>query len=122
VPRYPRRVRRFRVLTSNRASPCLETYLRSHFTSDPRIAKLHPRGLIVRSRPMAAIGDQRAGFEALVTFSTAGNSIDTTYNFLYARRGRAAAQLEVVGLGTIFPSKQADALLETVVSRLTGAT
>jgi hypothetical protein len=114
--------RPFRVLASNRASPCLETYLRGRFTGDPRIAKLHPHGLTVRSSPVAAIGDQRAGFEARVTFSSAGNSIETTYDFLYARRGRAVAGLEVVGLGTIFPQNQADSLLETVVGRLKGAT
>jgi hypothetical protein len=113
--------RPFRVLTSNRAPPCIETYLRSKFTSDPGIAKLHPHGLTVRSSPMAAIGDQRAGFEARAVFSIAGASLDTTYNFFYARRGRAVAQLVVVGLGTVLPSKQAGSLLETVVGRLKGA-
>lgn len=114
--------RPFRVLASNRASPCIQTFLHSTFTSDPRIAKLHPRDLTVRSSPMAAIGDQRAGFEAMVVFSTAGHSIDTTYDFFFARRGRAVAAVEAVGLGTIFPLPQAGSLLETVVGRLNGAT
>jgi hypothetical protein len=114
--------RPFRVLMSNRAPPCIETYLRGKFTSDPGIAKLHPQGLTVGSSPMAAIGDQRAGFEARVVFSIAGASIDTTYNFFYVRRGRAVAQLVVVGLGTVFPSKQAGSLLETLVGRVKGAT
>jgi hypothetical protein len=112
--------RPFRVLMSNRAPPCIETYLRSKFTSDPGIAKLHPHDLTVRSSPVATIGDRRAGFEARVVFSIGGASIDSAYDFFYVRRGRAVAQLVVVGLGTVFPSKQAGSLLETVVGRLKG--
>lgn len=112
--------RPFRVLTHSGAAPCLETYMRRKFTSDPRLAKLNPHGLTVRSIPTAAIGDQQAGFEARVSFSASGLSIDATFDFYYARRGRAAAQLVVVGLGTLFPPAQAASLLQTVVGRLRG--
>jgi hypothetical protein len=112
--------RPFGVLTHSRAAPCLETYMRHKITSDVRLAKLHPRGLTVRSVPAPAIGDQQAGFEARVTFSVSGQSIDTTYEFYFARRGRAVAQLVVVGLGTLFPPTQTASLLQTVVGRLRG--
>jgi hypothetical protein len=112
--------RPFRVLTHSRAAPCLETYLRRKFTSDPRLAKVNPHGLTVRSIPAPVVGDQQAGFEARISFSASGQSIDATYDFYYARSGRAVAQLVVVGLGTLFPPAQATSLLQTLVGRLQG--
>jgi hypothetical protein len=113
--------RPFRVLTQGRAAPCFETYLRSVFASSPQLSKLQSHGLAVRRIPVETLGDQRATFEAHVVFSSAEQSIDTTFDFNYVRRGRSAAELVAVGLGTVFPAAQENSLLKIMVDRLKNA-
>jgi hypothetical protein len=107
------------VLAQGRAAACLETYLKSTFASDPRIARLSPRDLRVRLLRIAApIGDQEAAFDAQVELSAGGQTLPVAFDFYFARTGRAVAELFTGAISTAFPASEQASLLRKMVGGL----
>jgi hypothetical protein len=98
--------------------PALSAEFSQGLKSTPGVSLSH---VSVVSVDAGSIGDQSAGLEGRVTMSTLGLSFPVAFDFYVVRRGRAAATLDVTGIGKKLDTATAAKLLRAMVDRLGAA-
>jgi hypothetical protein len=106
---------------AKRALPCWKALFQAAFDQTQPTGASY-RDLSVTSLPISRLGDQSAAFEARVTISASGRSVNTYLDFFLVRRGRAGISLLATGIGVRVDLSLERSLLNTVVGRLSAAT
>jgi hypothetical protein len=104
------------------AAPCWKALFRAAFTGRGGLSSGERlSGLDVKPLLTSKLGDQAAGFQAVVTVSVGARSVPATIDFYFVRTGRAGVTLFSEWIGTPGDTNLETSLIQTMVDRVKSA-